>query len=225
MKAKLEKKLAAQQMRREGMSLNVISQALHVAKSSVSNWVRGVGLTDDQAKLLLENNLAATKKSRLRVAEINKQRAIDRRLGYQELGRQDAERNDPLHLAGCMLYWAEGTKYRNAVTFSNTDPHMHRFFVRFLQTCFGVTNQQFTISCIIHENDAQQREEIELFWLSELALPANCLRKTTIKKNGKTVTRRAQYGVCRVTVCSTEIVQRIYGAIQQYGGFKNLSWI
>ena len=33
---------------------------------------------------------------------------------------------DPLHLAGCMLYWAEGAKGAQPIKFSNSDPHMVR---------------------------------------------------------------------------------------------------
>lgn len=36
-----------------------------------------------------------------------------------------------LHLAGCMLYWAEGAKSRNTIEFANSDPNMVRLFCRF----------------------------------------------------------------------------------------------
>jgi hypothetical protein len=36
-----------------------------------------------------------------------------------------------------MLYWAEGTKTRNAVRFPNSDPELVRFFVAFLKTKYS----------------------------------------------------------------------------------------
>ncbi len=36
---------------------------------------------------------------------------------------------------------------------------------------------------------------------------------------------RLPYGTVRVTVHSTHIVQSIYGAIQEYGGFERPEWL
>ena len=33
------------------------------------------------------------------------------------------------------------------------------------------------------------------------------------------------YGTCWLTVCSTAIVQHLYGAIQEYGGFDRPEWL
>ena len=35
----------------------------------------------------------------------------------------------------------------------------------------------------------------------------------------------AAYGTARVSVCSTFVVQRIYGAIQQYSGTAQPAWL
>jgi hypothetical protein len=49
-----------------------------------------------------------------------------------------ARRGNVLHATGCMLFWAEGSRNRNTLCFTNSDPAMVRFFVGFLRTCFGV---------------------------------------------------------------------------------------
>jgi hypothetical protein len=43
-----------------------------------------------------------------------------------------ARQGDVVHAAGCMLYWAEGSRSRHAVEFVNSDPAMVAFFLRFL---------------------------------------------------------------------------------------------
>ena len=40
-----------------------------------------------------------------------------------------------------MLYWAEGSKERNSVLLCNSDPHLVRFFRRFLAECFDVSRR------------------------------------------------------------------------------------
>jgi hypothetical protein len=48
----------------------------------------------------------------------------NQRKKYQNLGRQEAN-GDPLHIAGCMLYWAEGSKSKNVVGFCNSEVNYH----------------------------------------------------------------------------------------------------
>jgi hypothetical protein len=56
-----------------------------------------------------------------------------------------------------------------------------------------------------------------------------CLRKSTVnvysKYSLKRRTNRLPYGTVRVVVHSTELVQQIYGAIQEYGGFERPEWL
>lgn len=33
------------------------------------------------------------------------------------------------------------------------------------------------------------------------------------------------FGTCKLVVCDTAIVQSIYGAIQEYGGFERPGWL
>jgi hypothetical protein len=49
-------------------------------------------------------------------------------------------------LAGCMLYWAEGAKARNAVKFSNSDPRMLVLFRRFLTDALAIEIDEIVMS-------------------------------------------------------------------------------
>jgi hypothetical protein len=128
-----------------------------------------------------------------------------------------------------MLYWAEGSKERNAVHFVNSDPAMVSFFGEFLRTCFGIPDEAFRVSCNLFADHIERQLEIEQFWLDTLGLPRSCLRKSTVnvysKYSQKKRRNRLPYGTCRVTVHSTEIVQSIYGSIQEYGGLERPDWL
>jgi len=67
----------------------------------------------------------------------------EERRAYQREGRRRAKQGDPLHEAGCMLYWAEGTKDRNVLKLANSDVNLVRFFHRFLVTCFDLSPIDF----------------------------------------------------------------------------------
>jgi len=127
-----------------------------------------------------------------------------------------------------MLYWAEGSKRRNSVTFVNADPEMHFLFVRFLRECYGVAREAFRLSVNCHLNNALTLDDVEAYWLERLALPRSCLRQATVNvasAASKRLRRTLPYGTARVAVDSTFVVQSIYGAIQEYGGFERAEWL
>jgi hypothetical protein len=206
----------------EGRSVKDIAQAVGAPQSSVSLWVRDVALSVEQRDNLVCR--ARARRTRSRAAHYR-----ERRLEYQADGRRRARNGEPLYVAGCMLYWAEGSKSKNAVQFVNSDPAMARYFVDFLRTYYDVRDDSFCISCNLFADHLEHQQEIELFWLDTLGLPATCLRKSTVNAYSKYSKKKRQgrlpYGTVRVCVHSTAIVQSIYGAIQEYGGFERPEWL
>ncbi len=128
-----------------------------------------------------------------------------------------------------MLYWAEGSKDRNAAKITNSDPELLRFFVRFLRRYFDVPDERFRVTCNLFADHVDRQFEIERFWLAQLELPRSSLCKSIVntysKYSQKKRSNRLPYGTCRVSVCQTAIVQHIFGAIQEYGGFERPEWL
>ncbi len=128
-----------------------------------------------------------------------------------------------------MLYWAEGAKDKNCVGFCNSDVHMVRFFARFLRKCFDLGPGDFSMSLNVYLGNGLELKEIEDHWLATLELPRSCLRKHQVDRlptssSGKK--RTLPYGVCNLKVKrSTPVIQHIYGAIQEYGGFEEPKWL
>ena len=133
-------------------------------------------------------------------------------------------------MAGCMLYWAEGSKQRNRLTFANTDLEMICFFARFLREKLGVRPDEFRIRLNVYTNNGMPLKEIERHWLGAMQLPRSCLRGHSLNhyptsSSGKK-RKKLPYGVCTLTVAkSTHLVQHIYGAIQEYAGFEEPRWL
>src|SRR3954469_1755577 len=120
---------AARELRAQGASLRTIAGTVGAAQSTVSLWVRDIPLSDEQrAGLEAADPVAARRRTgQLAWSRITR----EARLAAQERGRKLARAGDPLHCAGCMLFWAEGSKRRNHVTFTNADSEMVRYFLRF----------------------------------------------------------------------------------------------
>ena len=199
-----------------------IARLLDVSLSSVSLWVRDIELEDVQQASL--RSRAARRRG-----QASAEWARAHRRAAQESGRRAARRGDPLHIAGCMLFWAEGAKARNAVVFTNSDPVMVGFFARFLRECFAVPDAKIKIACNLFGDHVGRKNEVEDFWLEAARLPRSQLRKSTVnvysKHSKKKRRNKLPYGTCGLVVNDTALVQAIYGAIQEYAGFDRPEWL
>ncbi len=139
---------------------------------------------------------------------------------YQHNGYQLAiiKRNDPLFVAGCMAYWAEGAKNRNVASICNIDPYFLRLWIRFMKQFFNVQKSDLRIQVRCYLDNGLQQGQIESYWLEQLSIPFRCLNKTIIVKkhpmSSGVKKNRHPYGVVRINVSSTEIVQQIFGGIK-----------
>ena len=208
------------------MSVREIAAALGVSRSTASVWVRDIRLTDDQRRALLARNPAYNAQSK--GAAVNAARARDRRLGYQQDGRRRIRGGRPLYLAGCILYWAEGDKRRNAVRFTNSDPTMIALFLRFLRECFDVPDTAVRVRCHVYARDDDHRRQVEQFCLDALGLPRACLSRSAVAVSRASLGKRRgvlPYGTCRLIVSDVRIAQTIFGSIQEYAGFDRPEWL
>ncbi len=219
-------RIEAVRLPQDGHSVRDIAAQLGVARSSVSRWVRDIPLTPDQIEALRRRNpiYNPQRNGARAIAE----RALLRRRAFQEAGRERVLGEAPDYHAGCALYWAEGSKSRNSVQFSNSDPAMARYFADFLRRFFGVPPEEIRLSCSLYADHAARVSEIERFWLEKLALPSASLLASTINNYSRASQRKRRnmlpYGTCRIVVHRTDIVQAIYGSIQAIGGFTRPEW-
>lgn len=217
--------MRARELRAAGGSVKEIARALSVSTSSVSRWVRDVELTSVQRKLLDAHDRGR----RVEVGRRNSERARRLREAWQAEGRARARARDPRHMAGCMLYWAEGSRSRNSVYFTNSDPAMIQFFLGFLLHDLRVERAAVRLDLNLFADHAADQRRIERYWLATLDLPPHCLRASTVnvysRRSGRKRAGRLAFGTCRLSVHSTRIVQHIFGAIQEYGAFDRKAWL
>jgi hypothetical protein len=128
-----------------------------------------------------------------------------------------------------MLYWAEGGKGRNTIHFSNSDPRMVLLFRRFLTETLGIAPEHILLSVNVYTTNGLSIEQIERHWLDLLRLPRSSVRAHTLNHRPTSSSGRARnklpYGVCTLRVHNTWMLQHIYGAIQEYGGFDEPAWL
>jgi hypothetical protein len=220
---KRETRAQARALRQQGRSVREIAELLAVSKSSVSTWVRDIELTDTQIENLKENQRRYGAQNA--GAKINQRRAEKIRIAYQAEGRARAREGSQLHLIGCMLYWAEGAKARNAIIFTNSDSDMLVLFMCFLREELNIRDDDVRLLIHCHTHDPAEIARIESYWADLLQLPMSCFNQTQIKKGSNTRKNILKNGVCSIRVFNTKLAMHIYGAIQEYGGFDNPDWL
>lgn len=196
-----------------------IAAQLGVSVGSVHLWTRDIQLTEAQRTANLrvprgpQDPEAVRRRGNAWAARCRRQRA-----NMQAEGRAAARGANPLHLAGCMLYWAEGAKRRNAIQFTNSDSRMVAFFRGFLVETLGIEPHEIYLSINVYTNNGMSFEAIKRYWLGHV------LNHMPTSSSGQ-ARNKLPYGVARLTVHQTCMVQHIYGAIQEYAQFEEPDWL
>jgi hypothetical protein len=198
--------------------------------ASVHLWTKDIELTPEQKAHNLRGPRGPHNPEHIRRrAQAWAARCRRARERSQQDGREAAREGDPLHLAGCMLYWAEGAKRRNGIQFTNSDPRMLVLFRRFLVESLAIERDEIVMTLNVYTNNGLTIEEIERHWLELLDLPATAVRKHMLNhmptSSSGRATNKLPYGVVTLNVHSTWMVQHIYGAIQEYAGFDEPAWV
>ena len=107
---------------------------------------------------------------------------------------------------------------------------MLQLFVKFLRECFDIDDELLRLSLNVYTTSARPVDVVEAYWLSLLELPPTCARKHMLNhfptsSSGSKVNKLPN-GVCTLAVGkSTWLVQHIYGAIQEYSGIDQPTWL
>jgi len=220
----LERGQARTLRRNEGCSIKTIAHRLKVSTASAGRWTHDIVLTPEQLMALGRGGDGGKAGARRQLVTHR-----ERRQQWQEEGRRAARVGRPTHRNGCILYWAEGTKCRNACRFSNGDADMMRLFVSFLRDELGVRRNEIKLRLNFYDSNGLAVAEIENYWLDLLDLPRASLGQHTIKTvppGGKGSKRRKRmYGIAYIAVYRTDVVQHILGAIQEYAEIDVSEWL
>jgi hypothetical protein len=132
-----------------------------------------------------------------------------------------------MHMAGCMLYWAEGAKRRGTLRLTNSDVNMMVFFRRFLTSCFDVKPEDLSMSLHVYTGNGLSIREIEDHWLRALDLPRTSLRKHSLNPLLPQREEAQQAAVWRLQPFAVQHAHRAahLRAIQEYGGFEEPRWL
>jgi len=215
MRAKIEQKNKAIELRKQGLSYTEILEQISVAKSSLSLWLRSVGLSKKQKQRLTDKKLASALKGAKRKKEIRI--ALTSRIKDKARSEVGKITKRELWLVGIALYWAEGNKEKDCrpgsgAQFSNSDPYMIRIFLRWLSENIKVSRENIGLDIYIHENHKDNIDRAISYWSKHTGFARDNFKHIYFKKN-KINTKRKNvgknyYGLLRVKVKNSSNLNR-----------------
>lgn len=206
-------------LRKEGLSYREILEKVPVAKSSLSLWLKSVGLSKSQKQRLTDKKLSSARRGALKKKEDRILRTkIIKENSEKEVGKV-TEREK--WLIGIALYWAEGSKEKewnpgSRTQFSNSDQNMIRFFMFWLTEVCGISRDRISPDIYIHESHRERMSAVVNFWSRETSISTSKFKHIYFKKNKINTKRRNTgdnyYGVLRLSVsASSELNRKISG--------------
>ena len=189
--AKDELRAKARDLREQGLDYEEIVAELGVSKSSVSLWVRDLprppGLSYEECRKRSAEGVRKYWAAERPIREAEREAA--RAAAADQIGQlSDRE----IIIAGAIAYWCEGAKNKphrrsDRVTFTNSDPGLIPFFLRFLDST-GVSRSDLAFQLQIHET--ADVPGAERFWLDLTGARADQFCKTSVKPHNPLTTRR-----------------------------------
>lgn len=227
--SKTKEKQKAIDLRKEGMSYSEILSCIPVAKSTLSLWLRSVDLSKKQNQVLTEKKRIAS----LRGGEARRNTRIKITNEIYKSAESDIGRlsKRELWLIGVILYWGEGAKEKahkpgSSVDFTNSDPYMVRFFVKWLQVICKVKKEDIHYVISIHKIYKDRIDIVKDYWAQVLEIPVAQFEKIQYKQhNPKTIRKNignVYNGNLRVRVrASSSLLRKITGWIR---GISKNNW-
>ena len=214
-KAKKAKRKKAIKLRKKGFTYKEIIAQVHVAKSTLSYWVKS-DLTPEEEKRIKR---FTAKKGKEKVIKINKQRSLKikrkekkRQKKYaSEISSIDKEK---LFWLGMGLYLAEGAKTdRWKAIFYNSNPALNKIMTRFFREICHVPNKRIHIQLVLHENISEKKAK--KYWSELLNVPEKNFYKASYAKSrasrGVRPKNRLPYGTVQISVSGKETANKVRG--------------
>ncbi|MCX6790788.1 MAG: hypothetical protein NTV62_01170 [Candidatus Gribaldobacteria bacterium] len=228
---KTKEKEKAIRLRKMGYSYREILEEIPVAKSSLSLWLRNVGLAKEQKQRLTEKKLASALRGSLK----RQQERIEKtkKIKEEAIGEVGKLTERELWLISVALYWAEGTKEKEIggrvktgrVRISNSDPFLVKVFLKWLLDIYKIPRARIYFRIFLHETSRHRLNEVQKYWSTVTGFPLNCFNLVTWKKNLVKTKRKNigenYFGLVDIGVReSTNLIRKIAGWVE--GIHKNL---
>lgn len=211
MKINLPKKETSIKLRKSGKSIRYIEKILKVPRSTLSNWLHDIKLSEKQRELLHKKWLNALVKARLKAADVHRNRRIKRIKRIKEDVAKFASKLTMDKTLGeiifAIFYLAEGTKKECSVVIVNSNPKILKNILNLFRYLYSPKPSKFR--CCLHLRMDQSEEQLKKYWAKILNISKSQFIKTQFDKRTVKPTFKKYKGVCVVFYNDVNLQRRI----------------
>lgn len=188
------------------LGYKAIAEQVKVSKSTLSRWLEDLPLSEERILELRREawSIGEVKRERFRQTMRAKRDERDLQTYLRQKKKLARISEQSMFIAGLMLYAAEGDKKAKAdIAFTNTDPVLVLFFVRWIVRFLGFPKERLRIQLHLYENMDIRAEE--RFWLRELGLSRKQLWQSqvrTLRPKSFSYRDTSRHGTCKLYVGS-----------------------
>lgn len=117
-----------------------------------------------------------------------------------------------LHIAGLMLYWAEGNKTNTTVDLSNSDSKIILLFLKMLRKIYKINENKIRVLIYCYAN--QNQNKLMNYWSKKLEVPIKQFIKPYVRKDfQKNKKHKMPYGLVHIRYHDKRLLMKIFKEI------------
>lgn len=217
-------------LRLQGQTYGQIRKVVEVSKSTLSDWLRKLPLTEKQLQILSQNRERVLELGREKFRNACQNKKLNR---LKEIYQEQFKKllpfsNKELFLSGLFLYWGEGEKKHGRISISNTDPRVAKFALYWMLKSLKIPKEKVRIGLHLYK-DMDINEAIN-FWSKTLNISRKQFNKPYIKKtNREGLTYKSfGHGTCKLYAGSVLLSEKVAMSIKcisdKYGARDEIFW-
>lgn len=220
----------ATQLRLQGYTYGQIKRELGLSKGTLSYWLHKYPLSEKRLKELaiIRNHNRDLAVERFRNTLREKRLARMKETYYSQKSFLIPLSERELLIAGLFLYWGEGTKSRNQLSVSNTDPKVIKFALFWMTQILKIPVSKIKVGLHLYKD--MDIEETIKYWSETLNLPKEQFSKPYIKKtNREGLTYKSfGHGTCKLCYSNVPLCEQVAMSIKaisdKYGTESDTFW-
>lgn len=197
------------ELRKQRKTYREIEQLLNISRSTLCKWFENEEWSSHIKK---SNIFKQIKISTEHLNKMNEARKIMLDKKYKKI-EEDAEKefeiyqNDPLFMAGLMVYAGEGDKTnRYNIKLANSEFYLHLVFIRFCEKFLKIKRTNIKVWLLLYpDHDIEKTIEI---WSKKLDINKSNFHKSQVII-GKEKIKKLQYGVGNSIISSVALKKKI----------------
>ena len=197
------------ELRRLGYSYMDVANELKISKTSVSNWVKNVRLTENEKNILQKNLKGKIERGRMKASiSIRSRKVFKEKVAYEN-AEKDFKKylQDSLFMLGLGICWSHASKRPNSFQFTSSDQSIVKIILLWAEKYLDLSNKSpkyrvfIDISC--------KNQDCEQFWSRVVGLSAELFQKTMYLRSQSVKRSREYKGSLAIVISNIDVVRKI----------------